>query len=65
MIYEPNAIYRFDKLVFKNGKMDLPFHPIPKYLKNNQISLDSEMVQTFVEHVGITHMDIAREGVNR
>ena len=66
LIYEPYAIYRLDKLVFKNGKMDLPFHPVPQYLKdNNQISLDSEMVQTFVEHCGITHVDIAREGVNR
>ena len=64
MIYEPYAIYWSDNLVFKNGKMDLPYTPVPKYLPLNQISLDSEMVQTFVEHFGITHVDIAREGVN-
>ena len=66
MIFEPYAIFRLEKLVFNNGKMDLPFHPVPRYLKDqNQISFDSEMVQTFVEHCGITHVDIAREGVNK
>ena len=63
MIFEPYAIYKFEKLVFKNGKMDLPYSPVPTYLSANQISLDSEIVQTLVEHCGITHVDIAREGV--
>ena len=64
LIFEPYAMFSLEKLVFKNGKMDLPFHPVPRYLKDqNQISFDSEMVQTFVEHCGITHVDIAREGV--
>ena len=63
MIYEPYAIARLEKLVFKDGKMDLPDTPYPQYLKANQISLDSEFLQTLVEHCGITHVDIAREGV--
>ena len=65
MIYEPYAVYRVDRLVFKNGKMDVPPTPVPEYLSLNQISLDSEMVQTFVEHCGISQVDIAREGVNK
>ena len=61
MIYEPYAVRRLERLVFKNGKMDVPPTPVPIYLSMNQISLDSEMVQTFVEHCGITQVDIARE----
>ena len=64
MIYEPYAMMVNEKLVFKNGKMDLPYTPLPIFLPLNQISFDSEIVQTFVEHYGITHVDIAREGVN-
>ena len=63
LIYDPWSIYRFDSMVFKDGKMDLPFHPVPRYLTLNQKSMDSELVQTFLEHCGITHVDIAREGV--
>ena len=62
MIYEPYAVRRLDRLVFKNGKMDVPPTPVPIYLSLSRISLDSEMVQTFVEHCGITQVDIAREG---
>ena len=60
MIYEPWSIYRSDQMVFKNGKMDIPHTPIPVYLSMNQISLDSEMIQTLVEHCRITHVDIKR-----
>ena len=64
MIYEPYAIYRRDRLKFKNGRMDVPDTPISMYLNLKKISLYSEMVQTFVEHNHISHVDIARKGVN-
>ena len=60
MIYEPWAVYGRDRFVFKNGKMDVPYTPVPGYLSVNQISLDSEMVQTLVEHSKITQVDIER-----
>ena len=41
--------------------MDVPYSPVPRYLSLNQISLDSEMVQTLVEHSKITQVDIDRE----
>ena len=63
MVYEPYSIFRLERLVFKNGKMDVPNVPIPRYIVTNQKSLDSEMVQTLVEHSHISHVDIAREGV--
>ena len=62
MVYDPWSLYRLDKMEFKNGKMDVPHTPVPRYLSLNQISLDSEMVQTFVENCNITHVDITREG---
>ena len=62
MIYEPYAIYRRDRLKFKNGRMDVPDTPISMYLNLKKISLYSEMVQTFVEHNHISHVDIARKG---
>ena len=57
----PQSVYVRDKFVFKNGKMDVPYSPVPRYLEVNQISLDSEMVQTLVEHNKITQVDIQRE----
>ena len=57
----PQSVYQRDKFVFKNGKMDVPYSPFPQYLELNQISLDSEMVQTLVEHSKITQVDIQRE----
>ena len=57
----PQGVYVSDKFVFKNGKMDVPYTPVPLYLSWNQISLDSEMVQTLVEHSKITQVDIDRE----
>ena len=65
LIYEPYAIYRFDRIVFKNGRMDIPNTPVPRYLKLTRMCLDSELVQTFIEHVDITKLDIFRESVNR
>ena len=65
MIYEPWGLYSADRMIFKNGKMDLPYTPVPSYLSRNQISLDSEIVQTFVENCGIKHLDISREAVNK
>ena len=64
MIYEPYALLRLDRLKFKNGRMDVPETPVSKYLSLNQISLNSEVVQTFLEHNHISHVDIEREGVN-
>ena len=61
MIFEPFAVYSRDRLVFKNGKMDVPYSPVPAYLSTNMISLDSEMVQTLVEHSKITQVDIQRK----
>ena len=61
MIFEPTAMYKNDRMVFKNGKMDVPYTPVPLYLSMNQISLHSEMVQTLVEHSKITQVDIERE----
>ena len=61
MIFEPYAAKGSDRFVFKNGKMDVPYTPVPLYLSWNQISLDSEMVQTLVEHSKITQVDIERE----
>ena len=57
----PQSVYVRDKFVFKNGKMDVPYSPVPRYLELNQISLDSEIVQTLVEHSKITQVDIQRE----
>ena len=65
LIYEPYALYRFDRIVFKNGKMDIPDTPVPRYLKLTRMSLDAELVQTFIEHVDITKLNIQRESVNR
>ena len=65
MIYKPWAVYIADQLIFKNGKMDVPYTPVPIYLSMNQISFDGEIVQTFVEHCGISQVDIAREAVNK
>ena len=65
LIYEPYSIYRFDRIVFKNGKMDVPYMPIARYLELTKISLDSELVQTFIEHANITKLDIKRESVNK
>ena len=64
LIYEPYGLYRFDQMVFKNGKMHVPYSPVPRYLKLTQISLDSEIVQSFMELSNITHMDVMREDVN-
>ena len=61
MIFEPYAVYGKDRIVFKNGKMDVPYSPVPRNLLLNQISLDSEMVQTLVENCNITQVDIERE----
>ena len=38
--------------------MDVPDTPVPKYLKLEQISLDSEILQSFLEANSITHVDI-------
>ena len=65
IIYDAWSIYRVDQIVFKNGRMDLPYTPFKKFLTLNQISFDSEMVQTFVEHCHISHVDITREVVNK
>ena len=62
LIFEPWSLYRLDQMVFENGQMDVPDTPVPLYLSLNQKSLDSEMVQTFVENSYITHVDITREG---
>ena len=58
MIFEPWALYRDDKAVWKEDRMDVPYTPDRHYLNMNQISLDSEIVQTFVEHCHISHVDI-------
>ena len=58
IIYHPWAIYRADKIEWKNDKMDLPDTPVPNYLNKEQISLDSEILQTFVEASNITHVEI-------
>ena len=67
IIYEPYAVYWQDNgMKFKNGQLHSSRpSPISTYLTLNQISLDSEMVQTFVGHNHISHVDIAREGVNK
>ena len=65
MIYEPYSLFRLDKIVFKNGKMDLPEIPISRYLETNQKSMDSEMIQTLVEHCNISHVEAIREVVNK
>ena len=41
--------------------MDVPHTPVVRYLVLSQISMDSEMVQTLVEHSKITQVDIDRE----
>ena len=41
--------------------MFIPYTPVQSLLSLNQISLDSEMVQTLVEHSKITQVDIQRE----
>ena len=41
--------------------MFIPYSPVQSLLSLNQISLDSEMVQTLVEHSKITQVDIQRE----
>ena len=58
IIYEPWGILMSDKMEWKNGKMDVPYTPVPRYLSLTQISLDSEILQTFVESSNITHVDI-------
>ena len=58
IIHDPWAIYRSDKLEWKNGKVAVPYTPVPRYLSLTQISLDSEILQTFVESSNITHVDI-------
>ena len=58
IIYHPWAIYRADKIEWKNDKMDVPDTPVSRYLNLEQISLDSEILQTFVEASNITLVDI-------
>ena len=58
IIYHPWAIYRADKIEWKNDKMDVPDTPVSRYLNLEQISLDSEILQTYVEASNITHVDI-------
>ena len=48
-------------MVWKDGKMDIPYTPMRNYLVLNQMVLDCEMVQTFVEQCNITKVDIERE----
>ena len=61
MIYEPYSLYKNDKMVWKDGKMDLPYTPIRKWLVLNQMVLDGEMIQTLVENCNITQVDIERK----
>ena len=61
MIYEPYSVYVNDKMVWKDGKMDLPYTPIRKWLVLNQMVLDGEMIQTLVENCNITQVDIERK----
>ena len=61
MIYEPWSLYQKDRLVWKDGKMDIPNTPMRNYLVLNQMVLDCEMVQTLVEKCNITKVDIKRE----
>ena len=58
MLFEPYAVYRYEQFEWKDGRMNLLDIPYPKYLKLNQMVLDSEMVQTFVDHNHISHVEI-------
>ena len=58
IIYHPWAIFTTDKMEWKNGKMDVPLSSELRYHSLTQISYDSEILQTFVEAVNITHVDI-------
>ena len=54
MIYEPYSVYVNDKMVWKDGKMDMPYTPVRSWLVLNQMVLDSEMIQTQTKNkVGI------------
>ena len=61
MIYEPYSVYVNDKMVWKDGKMDMPYTPVRSWLVLNQMVLDSEMIQTLVEDCNITQVDIERK----
>ena len=61
MIYEPYSVYVNDKMVWKDGKMDMPYTPVRNWLVLNQMVLDSEMIQTLVEDCNITQVDIERK----
>ena len=58
IIYEPWALFTADRIEWKNGEMDVPDTPRPENLELTQISLDSEILQTFVETSNISHVDI-------
>ena len=61
IIYEPYSVYVNDKMVWKDGKMDMPYTPVRSWLVLNQMVLDSEMIQTLVEDCNITQVDIERK----
>ena len=63
LIYEEYSLYIKDRMVWKDGKMDIPekYSPYRKYLELNQMVLDCEIIQTFAEQCNISKVDIKRE----